>query len=61
MWKLTIEQKRKSTASNFEVEEKVQFESENLTDLTTMIDRLSAHEGVIKTSYKIERAGEASE
>lgn len=58
MWKLTVEQKRKSENSEYLFTEAIEFTSEDLSEITVLIERL-AHMGEVKeTYYKIERVKE---
>jgi hypothetical protein len=61
MWKLTIIQKRKSEFSDFMNEEKIVFESSELSELTMLIERMAHLENVVTTTYKIEKVNKAGE
>lgn len=58
MWKLTIEQQRKSDAVDYPYTVKVEFISDELSELTMLVERLSHCEEVFETAYKIEKVGE---
>lgn len=58
MWKLTIKQSRKVEDSNYPFTETVEFENENLTELTSIVVQLSTCDEVHETEYKIERVEE---
>lgn len=55
MWKLTVVQKRKSESSDYMFEEAIEFISEELSELTNIIERLANACGVRETTYKIEK------
>lgn len=61
MWKLTITQKRESEYSGNIISESTVFTAKQITELTAMIDRLSAYEGVVVTTYKLEKVGATNE
>lgn len=58
MWKLTITQNTKE--KNY-VTDNVEFMSDDITDLTSMIYKLSRFASNKESSYKIEKEGEADE
>lgn len=58
MWKLTIEQERKSEYTNGMFTEKITVKSNDLSELTMLIERLTHCESDCETTYKIEKAGE---
>ena len=53
MWKLVITQQRKSSGSEYTFDEKVEFESDSIYDLSSLIVKLSECEGDKQTEYKI--------
>lgn len=55
MWKLTVIQKRKSESSDYMFEEAIEFISEELSELTNIIERLANASGARETTYKIEK------
>ncbi len=57
MWKLTITQKRKSEFSEYMVTESIEFVSENITRLISLIETIYVYETDIETTYKIEKVG----
>ena len=59
MWKLTIEQKRKSEYSESTITEKCEFTSENINELTMLVVRLTMFDTAIETAYKIDKVGGA--
>ncbi len=59
MWKLTIEQKRKSENTEYLFTEATEFTSEDLSELTVLVERLSHVDNAKETTYKIERAKES--
>lgn len=61
MWKLIITQKRESEYSGNMISESTAFTAKQITELTAMIDRLSAYEGVVATTYKLEKEGSINE
>ena len=54
MWKLTISQARKFTFSDETYTEKIEFTSNDINDLATLIVRLSKYENGVETTYKLE-------
>ena len=58
MWKLTIEQERKSEYTNGMLTEKITVKSNDLSELTMLIERLTHCESDCETTYKIEKVGE---
>ena len=58
MWKLTIEQERKSEYTNGILTEKITVKSSDLSELTMLIERLTHCESDCETTYKIEKVGE---
>ena len=58
MWKLTIEQERKSEFTNGMFTEKITVKSSDLSELTMLIERFTHCESDCETTYKIEKAGE---
>lgn len=58
MWKLTITQKRKSEFLENMITGSVEFENDDINELTMLIVRLSAYETAVETTYKIEKAGD---
>ena len=58
MWKLTIEQKRKSENTEYLFTEATEFISEDLNELTVLVERLSHVDNAKETTYKIERVKE---
>jgi hypothetical protein len=61
MWKLTITQKRKSEFSDCKLEHEVVFYSDSIYELGITAGRLSEHEEVDETVYKIEKVGEKND
>lgn len=64
MWKLTIKQKRKSEYTNNMISECVEFTSNNVNELISLVARLTALESAVETEYKlemIEKEGVANE
>ena len=61
MWKLTIEQKKpfEHEGNTHYTTEKITFKSNNLMELTMIIEKISTCKSDNETSYKIEKAGEA--
>lgn len=55
MWKLTIEQKRYSDVIERDVTDKLILFSEELSELTMMIERITNCAGCCETSYKLEK------
>ena len=58
MWKLTIEQERKSEFTTGTVTERITVKSNDLSELTMLIERLTHCESDCETTYKIEKVGE---
>lgn len=58
MWKLTIEQERKSKSSDYTFTNKIEFVNDDLAALTMIIAQLADCDEVDETSYKIEKVGE---
>jgi len=58
MWKLTIEQKRYSEVIEREVTDKLILFSEELSELTMMIERITHCAVNCETSYKLEKEGD---
>lgn len=58
MWKLTINQERPSDYTEGTVTEKITFMSEDLSELTMLIERCTHCAGDCETSYKIEKVGD---
>jgi hypothetical protein len=58
MWKLTIEQQKKSVTSDYAYTVKVEFVSDELSELTMLVERLAHCEEVYETTYKIEKVGD---
>ena len=56
MWKLAITQKRKSEYSDHLMTEAVEFVSDDINELTILIDRLTALETAVETAYMIVKA-----
>lgn len=54
MWRLTIEQKRKSEYSDGVLTEKVSFEDANINKFANVITALTQSSDVLETSYRIE-------
>lgn len=54
MWRLTIEQKRKSEYSDSILTEKVSFEDTNINKFANVITALTQSSDVLETSYRIE-------
>ena len=61
MWKLTITQKRKSEFSDCTLEHEVVFYSDSINELGITVGRLSEHEEVDETVYRIDKVGEKHE
>ena len=57
MWKLTITQKTKSTFTDMEIDNNLEFIGNDIGELTVIIDRLSKHVGTLETSYRLEKVG----
>lgn len=55
MWRLTIEQKRKSEYANGFITEKIEFYGSTINDATAMILMLAGKENNIETTYKLEK------
>lgn len=55
MWKLTIEQEKKSDFSDYPLTNKAQFASDDLSELVMIVERLAHCKEMHKTEYKIER------
>ena len=60
MWKLTIEQGRKSEYSDHLVTERVTLTSNKLPEITFLVERMSECEVANGTTYIIEKVGEES-
>lgn len=58
MWKLTIKQERESDTSDYTFTETIQFNSDDLSELTLLIERLARCEEVHETTYKLEKVGD---
>lgn len=58
MWKLTIEQKRYSEFINDTVPEKLILFSDDMTELTMLIERVNHCGSDCETSYKLEKVGD---
>lgn len=61
MWKLTIKQDRKSDSSDYTFKEEVTFFSDDLSELTMLIERMAHCKEACETTYKIEKVGENNE
>lgn len=61
MWKLTIEQKRYSEVIERDLVEKIVLFSEDLQELTMMIERITHCAVNCETSFKLERVGVENE
>ena len=63
MWKLEITQKRQSKDSNYVFDEKIEFKSENLYDLCSLLVKLTECDCECdkETAYKISRVNEGEE
>ena len=57
MWKLTITQKTKSTFTDMEIDNNLEFIGNDIGELTVIIDRLSKHAGSLETNYRLEKVG----
>lgn len=58
MWKLTIEQKRKSEYVEGTIPERLIVFSEELCELTMLVERITHCAVDCETTYKLERVGE---
>lgn len=61
MWKLTIEQKKpyEYEGNTHFTTDNITFKSDDLMELTMIIEKISTCKSDNETSYKIEKAGEA--
>jgi hypothetical protein len=61
MWRLTIKQSKKSTVSELIYTEKVEFESEDIYYLTSLVEKLSIVDKTVKTEYEIKNIEKETE
>lgn len=57
MWKLTIEQKRKSEYADAMITHSLVLVSDDLAELTMLIERITHCGNDCETSYKLEKVG----
>lgn len=58
MWKLTIEQKRQSEFIEGTIPERLAVSSDDLSELTLLIERVARCGVDCETSYKLEKVGD---